>query len=280
MRKSNFSVHLLLLVLVAALSSCSPERNLARKYATQAKDKPVFVLLPTEVWLVNQKSDYPDGSFTFDQARIDPQLLENTLILPKLSRQGVLRLFGENFINELRKYGLKVFTEDQTEAFMATDTTAYILNLAQIELQEYYSPVEDEVLVGETVYTYDFTINGFNLGLWLELNKFNDTNLQKPRVLFATHDLLDRYDGYFTMKFMTGKVDYKLKVDTLSLERVNNFIAYLGRLYAAYTFDYMMNAHVERKLGPAVVPRRYFRWDPYNKTLKATTTDRFIPLEE
>lgn len=265
--------------MIFGLSSCSPERSLARKYAAKAKYKSVLVLLPTEVWLVNQKSDYSGSSFTFSQAKQDGRLFENTLIFPQLNQASVLRLFGESYLAELRKYGMRVYTEDQTEAFMNADTAAYILNLAQLELQEYYSPVEDEVLVGETVYTYDFTVNGLNLALWLEFNKLNDNNLKKPTVLFATHDLLDRYEGYFTMKFMTGKVDYKLKVDTMNIERARNFISYLGRLYAAYTFDYMMNDYVDRKLGPAVVQRRYFRWDPYNKNLKATINDRFVPLD-
>ncbi len=258
--------------------SCSPERKLARKYAIMARDNSVLVLLPTEVWLVNQKSDYPGSSFTFSQAKQDVRLLENTLIFPNLSQASVLRLFGESYLSELSKYGLKVYTEDQTEAFMHADTSAYILNLAQLELQEYYSPVEDEVIVGETVYTYDFAINGLNLALWLVFNKVNDKNIKKPTVLFATHDLLDRYEGYFTMKFMTGKIDYKLKVDTMNIERARNFISYLGRLYAAYTFDYMMNDYVNRKLGPAVVQRRHFRWDPFNKNLKATINERFVPL--
>lgn len=259
--------------------SCSAERKLARKYAIMARNKSVLVLLPTEVWLVNQKSDYPASSFTFSQAKQDVRLLENTLIFRNLSQASVLRLFGESYLSELSKYGLKVYTEDQTEAFLRADTSAYILNLAQLELQEYYSPVEDEVIVGETVYTYDFTINGLNLALWLEFNKVNDKNIKKPTVLFATHDLLDRYEGYFTMKFMTGKIDYKLKVDTMNIERARNFISYLGRLYAAYTFDYMMNDYVNRKLGPAVVQRRHFRWDPFNKNLKATINERFVPLD-
>lgn len=260
--------------------SCSPERNIARKYALRATEKSVLVLLPKEVWLVNQKSEYPKNSFTYAQALEDSRLLESTILLPQFNKQTILNLFGQSYLSELRKYGLNVFTEDQTEAFLKTDSSAYILNLAQMEIQEYYSPVEDEVLVGETVYTYDFAINGLNVGVWLEINKLNDLNLKKPVVLFATHDLLDRYDGYFTMKFMTGKIDYKLKVDTLTVERAKNFITYLGRLYAAYTFDYMMNDYTNQKLGPATTPRRYFRWDPFNKSLKATLNDRFILLED
>ena len=262
------------------LPSCSPERDLARKYALKASNRSVMVLLPDELWLVNQKSAYPKNSFTYAQAAEDPQLLENTLILPQLSRQAVLNLFGQSYLAELRKYGLNVYTEQQMEAFLKIDSTAYIANIAQLEMQEYFSPVEDEVLVGETIYTYDFTVNGINLGMWLEINKVNEDKLSKPKVLFATNDILDQYEGYFTMRFMTGKIDYKLKVDTLNLNRVNNFISYLGRLYAAYTFDYMMNDHVERKLGPAVIPRRYFRWDPFNKSLKATISDRFVVLED
>jgi hypothetical protein len=197
-----------------------------------------------------------------------------------MSRESVIGTFSNSYVSELKKYGIKVYTEDQTEAFMKHDSLAYILNLAQIELQEYFSPVEDEVRVSETLYTYDFTVNGLNLGLWLEFNKLNDNNIKKPTVLFATHDLLDRYEGYFSMKFMTGKINYNLKVDTLTIERAMNFISYLGRLYAAYTFDYMMNDYVDRKLGPALVQRKYFRWDPFNRRLKATINDRFIILDD
>lgn len=271
---------LILLIVVILGFSCSPERSMARKYALKVKETNVLVLLPDEVWLVNQKSDYPKSSFRYEDAVRDERLLENTLILSKLNKKEVLRLFGANFISELTNYGLKVYTENQADAFLQVDSSAYILNLAQLELQEYYHLVEDEVIANETLYTYDFTINGFNLGLWLELNRVNDNEQRKPRLLFATHDILDKYEGYFTMRFMTGKVDYKLKVDSLNPERVRNFVAYLGRLYAAYTFDYMMNDYVARKQAPGRTPKRYFRWDPYNKNLKATLNDRFIELED
>ena len=281
MRHIRLTFLFLLGIIVVCISwSCSAERKIARKYALKAEEKSVLVLLPNEVWFVNQKSEYPKNSFTFADAAEDSLLLENTFLLPQLNKLTILSLFGQSYISELRKYGLNVFTEDQTEIFLNADSSAYILNLAQLEIQEFYSPVEDEVLVGETIYTYDFTINGLNVGLWLEINRMNDVNLKKPQVLFATHDLFDKYEGYFTMKFMTGKIDYKLKVDTLNLEKAKNFISYLGRLYAAYTFDYMMNDYTNQKIGPAINPRRYFRWDPFNKSLKATVNDRFILLED
>ena len=261
------------------LSACSVERQMGRKYIARADSTSFLVLFPAEVFVVNKKNENFDGSFLFSEAQKDTSLFRNSVLLPFLNDEAILTPFKESFVKELSNYGYRVYDTTQMDQFMAVEHHSRVLNVAQIELQEYLTSYEDAVTVDEQVYTKVIYLNGINIGSWFEISPINEVEKAKIPVLFATHDLTDRWNGYFVQRFLTGEIEYRLEIDSLQPNDVFNFAAYLGRLYAAYTFDYMLNRDIKSKTPLQEQTESYYRYDPYQKRLFVTDQDKFIELE-
>ena len=93
---------------------------------------------------------------------------------------------------------------------------------------------------------------------------------------------MDGFDSKTDYSFWANKIDYDYTIDTLELKDVYNYAVYLGKLYAGYTYDYMMNSYVSSELRK----RNYqyqvlLRYDPYKKQLRyAEEDDYFIEVSE
>ena len=177
------------------------------------------------------------------------------------------------------QYGLKVYSNNEIEQFTLIREPSLLVNVAQMEIQEYYSDYEDKISVGEDIYSKVIYLTSLNLGAWVEIARIDSVHEIKYPVLFASHDLTDRWNGYFTQKLLTGEIQYKLEIDTISTGEVSSFARYLGRLYAAYTFDYLMNDFIQKSIPPASQTQKYYRYDPYKKWIFTTEKDRFILLD-
>lgn len=277
--KKAISGILLAVSLTLLLSACSVERQIGRKYIARADSTSFLVLFPAEVFVVNKKNENSDGSFLFSEAQKDTSLFRNSELLPFLNDESIIKPFKESFVQELSNYGFRVYDTTQMDQFMAIQYHSRVLNVAQIELQEYFTSYEDAVTVDDQVYTKVIYLNGINIGSWFEISPINEVEKAKIPVLFATHDLTDRWNGYFVQRFLTGEIEYRLEIDSLQPDDVRNFAAYLGRLYAAYTFDYMLNREIKSKTPVQDQTDAFYRYDPYQKRLFVTETDKFIELE-
>lgn len=277
--KKAISGILLAVSLTLLLSACSIERQIGRKYIARADSTSFLVLFPAEVFVVNKKNENSDGSFLFSEAQKDTSLFRNSELLPFLNDESIIKPFKESFVQELSNYGFRVYDTTQMDQFMAIQYHSCVLNVAQIELQEYFTSYEDAVTVDDQVYTKVIYLNGINIGSWFEISPINEVEKAKIPVLFATHDLTDRWNGYFVQRFLTGEIEYRLEIDSLQPDDVRNFAAYLGRLYAAYTFDYMLNREIKSKTPVQDQTDAFYRYDPYQKRLFVTETDKFIELE-
>ncbi len=269
---------ILLLLLVIVATSCSIERQLAKNFVKQAKGMPVLVFFPPEIFVVNQKHDVNNESFLFSDAVQDTSLYRYSYLLPVLNEKELLGKFNGAFQHELANYGCKVYDTSSLEAFSRLESRSVQINVAQLELQEYLTSYEDAIPVGDDKYTKVIYINGINMAAWFELGFVNDSTNTNFPVLYASHDIYDRWNGYFTQRILTGEVQYKLEIDSLQKADVDAFAAYLGRLYAAYTFDYLMNAEITKSVPIERKTSFYYRYDPYSKTIFKTETDRFTEL--
>lgn len=274
-----FKPFLLFLLITVLVSSCSIERKVAKQFVNDAGNNAVMLLFPDQVFLVNSKKEDEQPAFFFGDIQYDSTLIDETIVFAELDNDELIKTFRLSMTNELNNYGFKVFPESEMENFLEQDSNLYMVNVAQIELQEFTTLVEDAINVGEIIYTKDIWLNGLNMAVWIELNAANNKTFAQPQVLFAENNLYDRYDGFFTQRFLTGDIDYRLTIDTITSRDAMVFVQYLGRLYAAYTFDFLMNHNIERAIPEVQRSGKYFRYDPYRKMFFNTDTDRFILLD-
>ena len=102
--------------------------------------------------------------------------------------------------------------------------------------------------------------------------------------MFCEHNLMDGFESDASFSVLKNAIDYSYKIDTLKLEDVYNYAVYLGKLYAGYTYDYMMNSYVGKEMERQNLDywnQYLLRYDPYKKQLRYTVEDDcFIEIQE
>ncbi|MEZ5195930.1 MAG: hypothetical protein R2764_05900 [Bacteroidales bacterium] len=163
--------------------------------------------------------------------------------------------------------------------FLFFQTPAYILNIAQLELEEHYLEHEDSQEFGEYVYYKTIDLNAVTFNTWLELSMLNNEHKGR-RLFFTSETIADIVDGYFSENVFTGGVKYKYQTIEIDVDVVYRYCELLGRRYAGYTYDFLMNEYIAKNFPPNKKRRYYMHFNRQNKTLDITYDERFILLEE
>ncbi len=271
---------ILILIVLTLFTSCSIERKMAKQFNNNAENISILALKTDYIFKMADKgSETLNNNVTEREA--DSIMMANTLVLKHIDDDNeLLDLFFDNFTNELKRYGLNVFLQNEIESFVAIDTNAWIVNLAQMELEEFDYPFQDSEAINGTLYTFDYVINGLIFNTWFELSKVNEVDDIKPEILFASNYIYDEFTGYFVQNFFTGEVSYRITHDTITMSSFLEFTAYMGRLYAAYTYDYLLNNHLSKHVSTDRRSNLWYRYDPYRRMIFTTEEDKFIRLDD
>ena len=176
----------------------------------------------------------------------------------------------------MENYGVEVYVPEDID-HVQVDSTHWLVMLSRMEISGRVTEYEDYLFSDTDEYSYKHPLNTVNVASWFEINDGEWRPVQ-----FCEHNLMDGFDSKTDYSFWTQKLDYSYTIDTLELKDVYNYAVYLGKLYAGYTYDYMMNSYV----GSALKKRGYqyqimLRYDPYTKQLRyAEEDDRFVEINE
>lgn len=270
----SFSLFTILL-----LNGCGIESKIARQFTDARPQGAVLLFTPGFVFKTNLKEDSIKNLAQFSGYERDSVLIENSIYLKELSDSAVLVNYINSYIEGLKSYGLEVFTEEYIQLFLEYDTTAYTVNIAQIELEEYVYEIEDRELLGFDSYKIDFDLNAINYNSWFEINKVNEENPDKT-LLFASHFVSDDLYGEFTQYIFTGEVNYNYTIDSITNEKILDLASYLGGLYAEYTYDYILNRYIYRNMPDERQPRYYIHYDKNTGRFRDADEDRFEIIYE
>lgn len=249
------------LLLVLALTSCQTELKLAKNFVAEQSNTRVAVYFP-------EKADV--------KVEYNTQLGMQTDVLQGFSYDLFLDVLYGAYADELRAYGLDVYVPEDANN-VQVDSVHWLVMLSRMEISGRITQYEDFLFSDTEEYSYKHPLNTVNVASWFEVNDGE----WKP-VLFCEHNLIDGFDSKTDYTFWSNKIDYSYTIDTLELKDVYNYAVYLGKVYAGYTYDYMMNNYVESELEK----RNYayqvlLRYDPYKKQLRyAEEDDGFIELNE
>ena len=125
--------------------------------------------------------------------------------------------------------------------------------------------------MGSLGYFVKVKVNSIEANTWFELSTVNSSE-DKKEVLYHNYSIFDYLDGCFYGTLFSSEVKYEYTIDTLKLNDIYNLAAYLGKLYADYVFDYLMNKEIEKQFAVKTRPPEYLH---YNRI-----TNRFYPAEE
>jgi hypothetical protein len=182
-------------------------------------------------------------------------------------------------ISEFGKFGFKVFMDNSSDSFLFFKSPSYILNIAQLQLEEGYNEFKDSDDFGGNTYYKTFETNAITFNSWFELTQLNPKN-EGRKLFFTSATIADIVDGYFAENLMTGEIKYKYQIMEIDTDIIYHYCEVLGTRYAGYTFDYLMNEYIRNNFPPGRKRNYYMHYNRLNNTLDPTFEDRFEQMEE
>ena len=244
-------------IVMLTLASCGSEFRLANRFIDQSPMVQVAVYFPEEaqVTLIQDQ----DGTYT--------------KALDSVNQNMFLDIMYAAYADELKSYRLNVYVPRNPDDIQV-DSTHWLVILSKVEIQGLYTEYVDHFFDFVDVYDYSFPLNTVNVASWFDVN-----DGEWHPTLFDEYNLTDDFKSYITRSSENG-TQYHYDITPLKADDVYDYAVFLGKRYAAFTYDYMMNSYVES--GMKVKnrePRFKLNWDPREKSYYFQTEDEgFIEL--
>ncbi len=264
------------LMFLSGLTSCLPERKVAMTYVSQPPAINLLVFPPELIFKYNHKGESIPGFDTLTESLKDSALWASSSYVQYLSDSLLLETYMNNFIGELRDFGFNVYLGAAIDSFLLLQAPqSYLLNLSQMQIDEYLYPLEDEEAFMDTVYYKRFDLNAIDFSNWFELNKVNPTEKKRVTTLYSAHSAFDSFEGEFLINPWGGNVNYRYKIDSITVDDITDMAAYLGKKHASYLYDYFLNQYIAQHLPPGEMLNYYYHYNRFRKTITPTDIDRF-----
>jgi len=261
------------------LASCLPEQKLAQSFEKSGPKIRLLVTPPDYLYLYNHKGEAIEGFSEMNDKQQDSALFSSSLFIQRISDSALLETYVNQFISALRSAKFEVYLPNQVDSFLVSQSQSYMVNISQIQLDEYTFPLEDKEPINDTVYYKRFNLNAMDFSVWFELSKVNS---EKPRktILYDSQSAFDSFDGNFIVDPWSNSVRYKYHIDTLGLVDVYDMAKYLGRVHGEYVFDFFMNQWVAFNMPQNQYSPYYYHYDRRRKMMEVTEEDRFQILDQ
>ena len=239
------------------MTSCATEVRLAKQFVGQSKQIKAAVYFPEKAKVTLIQNE--DGEYT--------------KVLDSLNQDVFLDIIYASYVEAMGRYGIKVYVPESSDE-VPVDSAQWLVELSQMEIQglftdyvEYYYDLTEE-------YEYSFPLNTVNVASWFDI----DDGTWHPTV-FCEHNLRDD----FRSKVVRGTDGYQYyhESKTITVEDIYNYAVFLGRLYADYTYNDMMNRYINNQMGKNNLrPRFKLRWDPEDKSFSFQEEEEgFVEVE-
>lgn len=265
--------------LVFSFQACSTERKTAVAFTKKTHSTSLLVLTPAQLFKVNQKLFLLDSLDPVAKDKEAELLLENSLFLKNLNDSLFIANYMLGYKKELMKFGFNVFDESSMDQFFEVDSNTIQVSIAQLELEETLYPFRNETQIYGQDYYHDHELNAVFVNSWFDIAPLN-RHSDKPTIYFATDMIVDEVDGFFDNDIFANEVRYMYNIVPINNDMIYEFAYDLGRVYAGYTFDFLLNRELDTMLPAEERTDRYWRFDPYTQTFFLAGEDRFITLDE
>ncbi|NTW25224.1 MAG: hypothetical protein HGA37_11020 [Lentimicrobium sp.] len=264
----RFLFFVLTAILLLQITSCSPERRLANVFIKQPGPVAILLLAPDFSYKYNYKIPDIDN---FDSLPVNVQdslLFYNSRLLQYIEDS----IFFSNYLiglsSGLKSSGMNPYFSDSAENFLSAQSEALILNLAQLQFEEYYDSIGDEASFGDIeLYSYELFITAVNVSSWFELSMINNHDTSAV-VLFTSNTLTDNFTGGFQYLPFSGEVKYNYTIDSITTDFIYSSAYTLGNIYSGYLYDYLMNEYIQKNLPPDYVAKNQYTYDRYTGMIK------------
>lgn len=261
----RFRFVFLLFLSILFFSACSLERKYAKEFIKQKNGQvAVLVVQPFSLDMYNNTEYFLDSLNVPEDYPLDSLLFQQTKLLKQVSDSIFLENYLNGFINTLRKSGFQVFLPDELEAFKDVESPAYIFKFAQVELSEEVEPYVISEEFSETNFYKSFDLNLVNISSWFEFEA-RDTAWRK--VFFAEDAVVDEISGDVLIDKKKNIPVLYYEIDSLSVEEVHQMATDVGKKYASFFTDYLMNVYINKHFPKDLKASVFFHYDAETKML-------------
>ncbi|MFH1937738.1 MAG: hypothetical protein ABIK52_09265, partial [Bacteroidota bacterium] len=233
-------VAFLLIILVAGFTACTPEYKLAREFRANPPEFFIHVIPPGLLYKYNHKGEVIEGFDGLSAAQQDSSLFHSSGFIRFINDSLFLENYVNNFLDELRNLRFNVTIGQDVDSFLLRQPQSYELSIAQIQVDEYFYPYEDQEFFYDTLFYKTFDLDAIDFSVWLELSKAGSPKNTKA-ILYSSHMASDDLEGEFLYDPFRQNIKYSYKIDSLEVEDLYHIAAFLGKVHASYLYDFFLN---------------------------------------
>jgi hypothetical protein len=259
--------------LILLLAACSEQHSIARRFVKNNRKTVVALYMPERLVKSNLRNDsipeeLADSSLQKQIAYLEKQVK----VIDKVNDDKFLDIIYLTMQSTLNDYGLKVeYWETETSH---PDSTHWVIDIPRIEVTEACEPQQFCDWVGEHRLCKDVPVDLVNVAVWFNLA--NDTIFTTT---FTEQNYFNDTDVTFDIDYQNNKIVSKTYCDTINIEGFYRFASILGRLYAGYCYDFMMNQYIDNHEVGAIDTINRYRYDPYERYFYRTDRDYLIEIK-
>lgn len=237
------------------LTSCSTELKLANAFVDQSRQTQLAVYFPEEAQVTLVQDS--DGTFT--------------KVLDSVNQNAFLDIMYYAFAEEMERYGIQVYIPENQDN-IKVDSIHWLAIFSKVEISGLYTEYVDHLYDFVDDYDFAFSLNTVNVASWVDIND----GIWHP-VLYHEHNLTDGFESHVTGNNRQG-MQYHYDIKELTKDDVYDYAVYLGKHYAGYVFDYMLDQYVSKALKRQP-GRTRLHWDPATSTWRDLLEDEgFVEL--
>lgn len=274
--KVTFLSALFLLVGLPAMAQSA--RSVARDFTKDIRDnhRTILIQKPSLLYKYNLKVLNNKKYALLSKHRLDSLAMAKSDFVKNIRDSIFTHFFLQGYTTELKKFGFQTFIGKMPIPSKKPD---YYANVVQSELEEQYYRYTDTAYVGEKAYVFNKELNALDVSFWFKVYASGMSESEGKHVYFAENLLVDNLDGQFQMA-SNGTLVYVYKVKKLDLSKIYTYIAGLGKDYADFTFNQLMNNYVRKRLPESKIKGKYWYYDPVYKTLFTGDYAKFVVMKQ
>jgi len=269
---------ILLVTILIIIVSCNPQKKFATDFVTKSDQFSIMVLSPEFVYKNNLNTLLVDSLNITDEFIRDSILWQQSHFFKELNDSLFIANYILGYKVELEEYNVNIFDEESSMEFLEKDSNSYMINIAQLEIEEEDYDFRDETTIYDYVYFHDHKLKAVNINSWFEINMINDSS--EENLFYTTNTITDDLNSSFDYNIFNGEVEYIHEIDSLTVHKIYEYAYLLGRIYATYTYDFMMNRYISKNQGYAVKKGDLLRFNPNTNTFFIAGENRFISMDE
>lgn len=265
-----------ILILSAAflmLLSCSEQHSVARRFVKNNRKTVVALYLPERLEKRNLRNDSIPAEMADSSLQEQIEYLEKQIkVIDKINDDKYLDIIYLNMKSTFEDYGLSVEYWENENA--KPDSTHWLVEIPRIEITEVCENHQFCGWVYENRYCMDVPVDLVNVAVWFGLA--NDTTYS---MTFTEQNYFNDTDVRFDLDYQNNKVVAKTYCDTIDINGFYRFATMLGKLYAGYCYDFMMNKYIDNQHVEPIDAINRYRYDPYERYFYRTDRDYLIEIK-